>query len=121
MAAFQFVTPGGVASGAAFGVTVFAVAPYGNTDPNYQGTITFSTSGSDPGVVLPPDYAFQPTDAGMTPFPGGVTLITPGDQTFSVNWCWIDGRRTRRDRRPVSPFERGIISPSVNSRGSWNG
>ncbi len=159
-ATFQIVAPASVASGAPFDVTVLAVDPYGNTDTNYQGTITFSTSDPDPGVVLPPDYTFQPSDTGMATFPGGVTLITPGDQalavadtssgitgaatvtvtagnepvrrvvglstdgtdcTDDVNWYWIDGRRTRRDRRPVSPSEQGIISPLANSRGSWNG
>ncbi len=138
-AAFQVLAPAIVTSGAAFDVTVLAVDAYGNTDTNYQGTITFSTSDSDPGVVLPPDYTFQAADAGMVTFPGSATLMTPGDQTLAVtdtssgitgaatvtvtagnepvrraiglstdvtdctddvNWCWIDGRRTRRDRRP---------------------
>ncbi len=65
-------------------MTVTAVDPYGNTDTNYQGTITFSTTDPDPGVVLPPDYTFQPSDAGMVTFPGGVTLITPGDQILTA-------------------------------------
>ena len=60
------------------------VDPYGNTDTHYQGTVTFATSDTDPGVVLPPDYTFQPADAGMATFPGGVTLITPGDRTLTV-------------------------------------
>jgi hypothetical protein len=63
---------------------VIAVDPYGNTDTHYQGTVTFGTSDGDPGVVLPPDYTFQPADGGMVTFPGGATLITPGDQTLTA-------------------------------------
>jgi hypothetical protein len=60
------------------------VDPYGNTDTNYTGTVTFSTSDGDPGVMLPPDYTFQPSDQGQVTFPGGVTLITPGAQTLTA-------------------------------------
>jgi hypothetical protein len=51
---------------------------------NYTGTIHFTTSDMDPGVVLPPDYTFQASDAGMVTFPGGVTLVTVGDQTLTA-------------------------------------
>jgi hypothetical protein len=68
----------------AFDVTVVAQDPYGNTDTNYGGTITWTTTDQDPGVMLPPDYAFQPSDQGMGTFPGGVTLITPGDQLLAA-------------------------------------
>ena len=60
------------------------VGPYGNTDTHYQGTVTFSSSDTDPGVILPADYNVQAADAGMAVFPGGVTLMTPGDQTLTV-------------------------------------
>jgi hypothetical protein len=82
--ALQVVAPAGAASGVAFDVTVIAVDPYGNTDTNYQGTVTFSTSDPDPGMVLPANYTFQASDAGMATFAGGVTLITPGDQTLTA-------------------------------------
>jgi hypothetical protein len=82
--AFRVLAPASVASGTPFDVTLAAVDPYGNTDTHYQGTVTFATSDPDPGVVLPPDYTFQPSDAGMATFPGGVTLIPPGDQTLTV-------------------------------------
>ena len=81
---FALSAPASVSSGTPFDVTVTALDPYGNTDTNHQGTVTFATSDTDPGVVLPPDYTFQPADAGMVIFPGGVTLITPGDQTLTV-------------------------------------
>jgi hypothetical protein len=82
--AFQVIAPASATSGVAFDVTVIAVDPYGNTDTHYLGTVTFSTSDGDPGVVLPPDYTFQPSDGGMVTFPGGVTLITLGDQTLTA-------------------------------------
>jgi hypothetical protein len=81
---FAIAAPAGVSSGTPFDVTITALDSYGNTDVNYQGTVTFSTSDSDPGVVLPADYTFTATDAGMHTFAGGVTLITPGDQTISA-------------------------------------
>jgi hypothetical protein len=58
--------------------------PYGNTAVNYQGTVTFTTSDTDPGIVLPADYTFTAADAGVHTISGGVTLITPGDQTITV-------------------------------------
>jgi hypothetical protein len=61
------------------------VDAYGNTDTNYAGTIAFRTSDADPAVVLPPDYAFQPADAGTVTFPGGVTLFSPGAQSLAAS------------------------------------
>jgi hypothetical protein len=82
--AFVVQAPATAASGTPFDVTIIAVDAYGNTDMNYAGTIHFTTSDNDPGVVLPADYTFQPGDAGMITFPAGVTLITPGDQTLTI-------------------------------------
>ena len=82
--AFQVLAPESATSGTPFDVTVVAADPYGNTDTHYQGTVTFATSDIDPGIVLPSDYTFQPTDQGTATFPGGVTLVTPGDQTLTV-------------------------------------
>jgi hypothetical protein len=82
--AFQVVAPTSATSGTAFDVTVIAVDPDGNTDTNYQGTVTFTTSDTDPGVVLPADYTFQASDAGMATFASGATLVTLGDQTITA-------------------------------------
>jgi hypothetical protein len=68
-------------------VTVTALDPSGNIDTSYQGTVTFSTTDADSGVVLPADYTFTTGDGGdngVQSFPGGVTLITVGDQTLTV-------------------------------------
>jgi hypothetical protein len=82
--AFQVIAPVSATSGLPFDVTLVAADPYGNTDTNSTGTVTFSTSDPDSGVVLPPDYTFQPSDQGMVTFPGGVTLITVGDQSLTA-------------------------------------
>ncbi len=82
--AFQVIAPAGAASGTPFDVSLIAVDPYGNTDTNYQGTVTWTTTDPDPSVQLPAEYAFQVSDAGMATFPGGVTLITQGDQTITA-------------------------------------
>jgi hypothetical protein len=71
-------------SGTAFDVTLTALDPYGNVDMNYGGTVTWTSSDSDPGVVLPADHTFQSTDSGMVTITGGVTLITTGGQTLTA-------------------------------------
>jgi hypothetical protein len=74
-------------SGAAFDVTITALDPSGNIDTSYQGTVTFSTTDPDSGVVLPADYTFTigvGSDNGVHTFPGGGTLVTLGDQTLTV-------------------------------------
>jgi hypothetical protein len=82
--AFQLLVPMSASSGSAFDVTVIAVDAYGNTDHNYTGTVTFTTSDLDPQVVLPPPYTFQVSDGGVALFPGGVTLFTTGSPTLTV-------------------------------------
>jgi hypothetical protein len=82
--ALMITAPATVNSGTAFDITVRAVDPYGNTDVNYAGTISFSSSDPDPGVVLPPSYTFSATDQGSVYFPGGGTLITPGLQSITA-------------------------------------
>jgi Domain of unknown function (DUF5050) len=81
---FAVAAPASASAGSPFDITVTALDPYGNTAVNYQGTVTFSTSDTDPGVVLPADYTFTAADAGVQTFTGGVTLITPGDQTITA-------------------------------------
>ena len=84
MFSFTIAAPGSVASGSSFDVTVSALDPFGDIDANYQGTVTFSTSDTDPGIVLPADYTFTAADAGVHTFSGGVTLITSGDQIITA-------------------------------------
>jgi hypothetical protein len=84
---FLITAASSVVSGTPFDVTVTALDASGNVDTTYQGTVTLSTTDPDPGVVLPADYTFttgEVGDNGVHTFPGGVTLVTAGDQTLTV-------------------------------------
>jgi plastocyanin len=81
---FRITAPATVVSGTPFDVTLAAVDPYGNVDMHYAGTVTWTSSDTDPGVILPADYTFDPADNGVDTFPAGVTLITQGDQTLTT-------------------------------------
>jgi WD40 repeat protein len=69
-------------------VTVSARDAFGHIATGYTGTVTFSTSDPDPGVVLPADYTFTPADGGIHTFTntglGETTLVTPGAQTITA-------------------------------------
>jgi hypothetical protein len=84
---FQITAPPTAVSRTPFDVAVTALDSSGNTDTNYQGTVTFSTTDPDSGVALPANYTFSTGDGGdngVHTFSGGVTLITQGDQTLTV-------------------------------------
>jgi hypothetical protein len=85
---FYVAAPASASSGVAFDVTVYAVDSYGNIDTNYGGTVTWTTTDTGAGVVLPADYAFQPSDQGVFTYAAsagnGVTLATPGDQFITA-------------------------------------
>src|SRR5579871_1446033 len=53
---FLQTAPAKVTAGVPFDLTVTAVDPFGQLALGYRGTVTFSTTDSDPGVVLPADY-----------------------------------------------------------------
>jgi hypothetical protein len=83
---FLILAPSSAVAGSPFDITIEAVDPYGNVDTNYvtdpSGVVHFSTTDPDPGVVLPPDFQFTVDNQGVITFAGGVTLITPADQTL---------------------------------------
>src|SRR5229473_3255862 len=56
--AFVLTAPATVTAGVPFDVTVKAVDTFGQTALGYTGTVTFSTSDLDAGVVLPSAYTF---------------------------------------------------------------
>jgi hypothetical protein len=76
--------PQNAVAGTPFDVALTALDPYGNADPNYTGTVTWTSSETDPGLLLPVDYTFQAAESGMHIFPTAVTLITVGDQTLTA-------------------------------------
>jgi hypothetical protein len=67
-AALQVTAPVKVFAGTPFSITVTAVDTQGNVVPGYTGTVTFSTTDPDSGVVLPADYTFTLADGGVHTF-----------------------------------------------------
>jgi hypothetical protein len=74
--------PPNTTAGAPHDLTVIAQDAFGNTATGYTGTVQFSSS--DPNAILPADYTFQPGDAGVHSFAGGVTFTTAGTQTLQA-------------------------------------
>jgi hypothetical protein len=81
---FGLIAPAAVLAGVPFGLTVVALDANNNIVTDYQGTVTFSTTDGDPGVVLPAAYTFTAADGGMHTFTAAVSFLTPGDQTLMV-------------------------------------
>jgi predicted outer membrane repeat protein len=81
---FLITAPATAISGMRFDLTITALDTFGNVDVNYAGTVVFTSSDTDPGVMLPANYTFQGTDNGAHTFASEATLITPGDQTVTV-------------------------------------
>jgi hypothetical protein len=71
-----------VTAGTAFDVTVTAQDSNGNKVTGYTGTIHFTSS--DPNAILPADYTFTSSDAGVHTFSLGVTLKKAGSQTVTA-------------------------------------
>ncbi|HEV8062993.1 MAG TPA: hypothetical protein VGP68_24140, partial [Gemmataceae bacterium] len=67
-------------AGNQFSITVTAANSQGSAVAGYTGTISFSSS--DPNAVLPANYPFTATDAGVHTF--NITLETAGSQSISV-------------------------------------
>jgi hypothetical protein len=86
--AFVLDAPATVTAGVPFDVTVTAVDRFGQVAVGYSGTVTFSTTDPDSGVVLPADNTFTAEDGGLHTFSdtgrGETTLRTPGDQLLTV-------------------------------------
>lgn len=81
---FQISAPAEVTSNTPFDVTVIALDAYGHIATGYAGTVTFSSTDTDPGIVLPADYTFTAGDQGVHTFVGSVSLVTVGDQSLTV-------------------------------------
>ena len=76
--------PTSATAGVPISVTVTAKDPYGNTVTGYLGTVHFTSSDSQTGVILPANYTFTAADAGVHTFTNGVTLETAGNQTVTA-------------------------------------
>src|SRR5262249_14666319 len=69
-------------AGPAHRVTVTALDAYGNVATSYTGTIHFTSSDSQ--AVLPANYTFTTSDAGVHTFTNGVTLKTAGTRSITA-------------------------------------
>jgi hypothetical protein len=85
---FVLTAPDTGQAGLPFDVTVTAVDPFGQVAVGYTGTVTFSSTDPDPGVVLPADYAFTLDNGGVHTFTdtglGETTLVSAGNQMLMV-------------------------------------
>ncbi|MCX5800745.1 MAG: T9SS type A sorting domain-containing protein [Candidatus Eisenbacteria bacterium] len=97
-----------VAAGDWLDLEVEAKDEYGNRATGYTGVVGFASSDTGSATVLPVDYGFAPTDAGLHVFSAGVRLTTVGTHTISAgdtSDAQIDGI--------VSGIQVGPGSPSV--------
>jgi hypothetical protein len=80
----KITAPSTTVAGSPVDVTVAALDPYGNADPTYTGTVTFTSTDPASGVVLPAPYPFVAADKGTHTFSRGVTLLTAQSSTITV-------------------------------------
>jgi hypothetical protein len=73
---------GNTTAGAPINLTLTARDQFGNVAAGYTGAVHFSST--DANAILPADYAFTGTDAGIHTFTAGLTLKTAGSQTATA-------------------------------------
>gem|GEM_PF-918063 len=76
--------PSTATAGTSFSVTVTALDQNNNVATGYRGTVTFTTVDSGVGHVIPGNYTFQASDAGVHTFTNGVTLVSIGNKTVTA-------------------------------------
>src|SRR5205807_613471 len=76
---FTVAAPSPTTAGQAFSLTVTELNQFGNTDTGYEGTVTFSSTDTGSGRVLPPDSTLT---NGVGTF--SATLVTAGNQTITA-------------------------------------
>jgi hypothetical protein len=81
---FGVLLPTSSQAGQAFTMTVTALDPFNNTDPNFQGGTAVFTS-SDRTATLPAPYTFQSSDRGSHTFISMVTLDRAGSDTITAS------------------------------------
>jgi len=72
------------AAGVAFSVTVTTLNLFNITSTNYTGTVHFSTPDLGAGSLLPANYTFKASDAGVHIFSNGAKLVTAAAQTLTA-------------------------------------
>jgi hypothetical protein len=79
---FRVSAVSGTTAGSPFSVTVSVLDGNNNVFKGYTGTVHFTSS--DGQAVLPGNYQFTSTDAGVHTFTSAVTLKTAGSQTLAA-------------------------------------
>jgi hypothetical protein len=79
---FSVSAPSSSTAGSAFTITVTALTGSNAVATGYTGTVHFTSS--DGQAVLPANYTFTATDAGVHTFTNGVTLKTAGSQAVTA-------------------------------------
>ncbi len=102
---FSLSASASTTAGSTFPLTVAAQNANSTTATGYRGTVHFTSS--DPGAVLPADYAFTSLDSGSHTF-AGVVLNTTGIQTITA-------------ADTVTPFVTGTATIKVLCRGACPG
>ncbi|QEL17919.1 proprotein convertase P-domain-containing protein [Limnoglobus roseus] len=74
---------GPVLAGDQRSLTVMAVDSFGNVDPTYTGTVSFTTTDTNSAAAVPTTYTFTAGDAGVHTFTNGVVLATATNLTNS--------------------------------------
>ena len=69
-------------AGSAHSLTITALDTYGNVATGYRGKIHLTSS--DSAAILPADYTFTATDAGVHKFTNGLTLKTAGARSVTA-------------------------------------
>jgi hypothetical protein len=89
-------------AGSTHSVTVTALDAYDNLDPDYTGTIHFTTSDSKASV--PADYTFTGVDAGVHKF---ANTLSPGLTLKTVGSQWV--RATDKTTASITGVQSGIV------------
>jgi hypothetical protein len=115
---FQFNAPAAITSNTPFDITIIALDAYGHIASGYLGTVTFSTSDTEPEAILPADYTFTADEQGVHTFVGGLTLIAVGDEILTVtdasDSSIVGTAQVTVDPGPAAPPRRHASGPSTS-------
>jgi hypothetical protein len=107
--AFRVTLPETVILEELFDFTVEAIDDTGAVDPNYTGVVTFASLGSEP--MLPPNYTFTASDAGVHVFSAKMTMYGDGDIiVLDSSNSSITGSDTTNVRFAPGPTQKFVIA-----------
>jgi len=87
-ATLVITAPSAVTADTPFTITVTTLYQ-GKQDTAINSVVEFTSS--DKAAILPPNYRFVPSDAGVHTFTNGVTMKTPGNQTITATIYMASG------------------------------